>query len=150
MALAPFDSLATARRSVEQLRDGSMRSDGAWDVSKVLHHFAQSIEFSMTGFPQLKPAWFRHTVGPLAFAVFARRGAMSHALDAPVPGAPDIAQGQPIDGAVTHALAAIDTFDRYTGPLQPHFAYGALDKAQFTQAHVMHLANHWQQFVAAH
>ena len=42
------------------------------------------------------------------------------------------------------------TLRRFTAPLQPHFAYGALDKPQFAQAHVMHLADHWQQFVAAH
>jgi hypothetical protein len=146
MALPPFDSIASARRGVWQLRDGAVRSLGPWDVAHVLHHFAQSVEYSMTGFPQLKPAWFRHSVGPMAFAVFARRGRMSHGLDAPIPGAPDIAQGQPLDAAVARAVAALDAFERFAGPLQPHFAYGALDKAQFAQAHVMHLADHWQQF----
>ena len=27
--------------------------------------------------------------------------------------------------------------------LAPHFAYGALNKAAYTRAHLMHLANHW-------
>jgi hypothetical protein len=31
----------------------------------------------------------------------------------------------------------------------PHFAYGALDKAQFTRAHLMHLANHWTEISPA-
>ena len=149
MALPPFDSIASARRSITQLPAGAVRSTGAWDVPHVLHHFAQSVEYSLTGFPQLKPAWFRHSVGPMAFAVFARRGRMSHGLEAPIPGAPDIAQGLPLDGAVTRALASLDAFAAFTGPLQPHFAYGALDKSQFAQAHVMHLADHWQQFVVA-
>ena len=148
MALPPFDSLAGVRRSIEQLRGGTVRSTGVWDLAHVLHHFAQSVEYSMTGFPELKPAWFRHSVGPVAFAVFAGRGRMSHGLDAPIPGAPDIAEGQPLDGAGTHAITALDAFERFTGPLQPHFAYGALDKPQFTQAHVMHLADHWQLFAA--
>jgi len=114
MALPPFDSIAATRSSIEQLRGGTVRSTGALDVAHVLHHFAQSVEYSMIGLPQLKPTWFRLSVGPMAFAVFARRGRMSHGLDAPIPGAPDIAEGQP------------------------------LDKPQFTQAHVMHLADHWQ------
>ena len=40
-------------------------------------------------------------------------------------------------------------FDAHTGVLQPHFAYGALDKPSYTRAHLMHLANHWQAFVPA-
>jgi hypothetical protein len=146
MALPPFDSIASARRSLEGLAAAPPRSTGAWDVPHVLQHFAQSVEYSMTGFPQLKPAWFRHSVGPMAFAVFARRGRMSHGLDAAIPGAPDIAQGLPLEPAVARAVAALDAFAGFTGPLQPHFAYGALDKPQFAQAHVMHLANHWQAF----
>ena len=43
------------------------------------------------------------------------------------------------------AKAAQD-FAAHTGPLQPHFAYGALDKAQYEQAHAMHLANHLSAF----
>jgi hypothetical protein len=27
----------------------------------------------------------------------------------------------------------------------PHFAYGALGKAEYTRAHLMHLANHWAE-----
>ena len=131
MALPPFDSIASARHSIEQLPASGVRSSGAWDVPHVLHHFAQSVEYSMIGFPRLEPAWFRHSVGPMAFAVFARRGRMSHGLDAAIAGAPDIAQDMPLDGAVARAVASLDAFAAFTGPLQPHFAYGALDKPQF-------------------
>ncbi|HEX7442104.1 MAG TPA: DUF1569 domain-containing protein, partial [Caldimonas sp.] len=80
--------------------------------------------------------------------LFSWRGRMSHGLDQPIPGAPDIAQGQPLPAAVAHAIAALRAFERHPGPLMPHFAYGALDKAAFARAHLMHLANHWQEFVA--
>jgi Protein of unknown function (DUF1569) len=97
----------------------------------------------MSAFPQLKPAWFRVTVGAYALALFNSRGQMSHSLDEPIPGAADIAQGQPLGPAIDRAVASLQAFDRYTGPLAPHFAYGGLDKAAYTRAHLMHFANHW-------
>jgi hypothetical protein len=42
----------------------------------------------------------------------------------------------------------MQTFAQHTGPLMPHFAYGALDKADYEQAHAMHLANHFSAFEA--
>jgi len=91
----------------------------------VLHHAAQSVEYSMTGFPQAKPAWFRATVGSYAFALFNARGQMSHALDEPIPGAPPLAEGQALAPAIDRALAALRAFERHAGTLAPHFAYGA-------------------------
>ena len=38
---------------------------------------------------------------------------------------------------------ALQRFDAHTGALQPHFAYGPLDKPAYIRAHLMHLANHW-------
>lgn len=144
-----FATVDDALRGLAQLEHRLLRSTGAWDVPHVLHHFAQSIEYSMSGFPQPKPAWFRATLGPAAFAVFSWRARMHHALDAPIPGAPAIAQGQRLDTAVAHALNALRAFERHAGPLQPHFAYGALDKPAFTRAHLLHLDHHWRVFAAA-
>ena len=118
---------------------------GAWDLPHVLHHAAQSIEYSIGGFPQPKPAWFRASVGSYAFALFNARGQMTHNLSEPIPGAPDIAQGQPLDAAIDHAMAALQAFDHHAAALAPHFAYGALDKPDYARAHLMHLANHWSE-----
>jgi hypothetical protein len=71
-------------------------------AAPVFEHCAQSIEFSLHGFPQAKSATFQATAGALGFAAF----------------------------------------EAHAGPLAPHFAYGELDKAQYTRAHLMHLANH--------
>ena len=103
----------------------------------------------MSGFPALKPAWFRATVGSYAFALFNARGAMSHDLVEPIPGAPEIAQGQPLVPAIERASAALRAFDAHAGALQPHFAYGTLDKSDYARAHLMHLANHWTEAAAA-
>lgn len=140
----PFADLSEALRTVEALKSKPMRTTQGWDLATVLHHAAQSVEYSLSGFPELKPAWFRATVGPLAFAVFSARGRMGHGLDAAIPGAPAIAAGQPLDAAVDRLLGALRAFDAHTGPLAPHFAYGALAKPAYARAHLMHLADHWQ------
>ena len=140
-----FASIAAALKTLEQLRAEAPRMTGAWDLAHVLHHTAQSIEYSIGGFPQPKPAWFQATVGSYAFALFNARGQMTHNLSEPIPGAPDIAQGQPLGPAIDHAIAALQAFDRHDGALAPHFAYGALAKPAYTRAHLMHLANHWAE-----
>jgi hypothetical protein len=143
-----FGSLEVAQATLLALKNKAPRTTGAWDLPKVLIHAAQSVEYSLGGFPEPKPAWFRHTVGPAAFAVFSARGRMSHSLAEPIPGAPDIAPGQALDAAVDRLVAALSSFDAHTGPLAPHFAYGELNKADYTRAHLMHLANHWQELAA--
>ena len=144
-----FDSVASALRTLDQLGAQPPRSRGRWDVPHVLHHIAQSIEYSMQGYPALKPAWFRASVGAYAFSLFSAGGQMTHNLAEPIPGAPDIAQGQPLAPAARHAIAALQAFARHSGPLAPHFAYGTLDKATYTRAHLMHLADHWNEAAAA-
>lgn len=142
-----FDSTEGALRTLVALKTQRLRSTGAWDLAHVLHHAAQSVEYSLQGFPALKPGWFRASVGPAAAAVFSARGRMSHSLTEPIPGAPDIAQGQPLAPAVDRAIAALQAFERHTGALHPHFAYGELSKVDYRRAHLMHFANHWQEVV---
>jgi len=145
LASERFASIADALTTLEQLKTQAPRMTGAWDLPHVLHHTAQSVEYSMSGFPAPKPAWFRATLGSYAFALFNARGQMTHSLSEPIPGASDIAQGQPLAPAIDHAIAALQAFERYDGPLAPHFAYGALNKRDYTRAHLMHLANHWAE-----
>src|SRR4249920_1723565 len=75
-----FASMAAALKTLEQLRADAPHMTGAWDLAHVLHHTAQSIEYSISGFPQPKPAWFQATVGSYAFALFNARGQMTHNL----------------------------------------------------------------------
>ena len=109
--------MADAQRTLEALKARPLRMVSGWDMAHVLHHVAQSVEYSVTGFPLLKPAWFRATVGPAAYAVFEARGRMTHGLDEPIPGATPITDGQPPAPAVEHLVAALAAFERHTGPL---------------------------------
>lgn len=139
-----FSTLPAAIAAVQSLAAGH-KSAGRWSLAQVLDHAAQSVEYSMTGYPQMKSRSFRATVGAAAFAWFDARGEMTHTLDEAIPGAPALHDRLP--AAIGRLVAALRRFDTHTGPLQPHFAYGALDKAQYTRAHLMHLANHWSDIV---
>ena len=126
----------------------SLKSQTPWNLPKTLAHAAQSIEYSLTGFPQSKSALFQHTIGAAAFAVFDLRGQMTHSLDEPIPGAPPLDASQGIYQVVERLEIAVARFHAWTEPLQPHFAYGALSKPAYERAHAMHLANHLSAFLA--
>ena len=143
-----FPTLAAAMRAIESLAGGHKLASG-WSLSQMLNHAAQSVEFSLYGFPDMKSAAFRGTLGSAAFAWFDSRGAMSHGLEEPIPGAPALAADDPLPAAIARALKALRDFEAHTGALAPHFAYGALDKPRYTRAHLMHLANHWSQVTTA-
>ncbi len=73
---------------------------------------------------------------------------MTHDLSEPIPGSPTLPVASPPDAALARLRASIASFRRWTNPLQPHFAYGALDKKAYEHAHAMHIANHLSQFKA--
>jgi Protein of unknown function (DUF1569) len=139
-----FPTLAAASTAIESLARGYQHS-GAWTLAQMLNHAAQSIDYSIDGFPEMKSALFRKAVGRVAFAVFEARGNMGHTLTEPIPGAPLLDAQAPLEPAIARVLTALGRFDAHPGALAPHFAYGELDKAQYTRAHLMHLANHWSE-----
>ena len=144
--LETFTTLKGARQRVLELGFGEPKlRHESWSLSQLLQHLAQSIEYSMAGYPEMKSAVFRALVGNTAFAFFNARGAMSHSLSEPIPGAPALNPNTLVKDSMHRLIDALAAFEAWGGPLKPHFAYGALDKAQYTRAHLMHLANHWSQ-----
>ena len=142
-----FANLADALAELQRLTNAVAFNPGAtWTWSKTLLHCAQSIDYSMSGYPEHKSAIFQHTAGAAAFSYFKSRGRMSHNLLEAIPG------GATLDAnaATAHALEtlrnSIENFKKYTGPLKPHFAYGALDRVEYEKAHAMHIANHLSVF----
>ncbi|CAD5263613.1 Twin-arginine translocation pathway signal [Alteromonas sp. 38] len=115
---------------------------GDWDLYKILIHCAQSVEFSMLGYPEHKSDLFKNTVGKMAFSVFSARQEMTHGLSEAIPGAPSIEERGDINSAYTRFRAAMVKFRHYTGPLAEHFAYGNLNKQEYEKAHAMHFYNH--------
>lgn len=121
---------------------------GRWNLAQVLIHCAQSVEYSMQGFPQHYSEFFKRTAGKLAFKAFDSKGKMQHNLSEAIPGAPAIDRIQNIDVAYQRLRQSLLAFSTYEGKLAAHFAYGELSKVQYERAHVMHLNNHLSQLVA--
>ncbi len=135
-------SLDGCLQTLMGLRGEALRSSGAWKPAAVFTHLAQSVEYSMTGYPVLKPAWFRDSAGPAAFWLFTRTGKMSHPLDERIPGAPEVRNKRNSQRALERLIGALRTFQTYPGPLKPHFAYGELSREEYAMAHVLHVNNH--------
>ena len=116
-----------------------------WDATRTFHHLAQSVEFSMSGFPEEKSQMFQRTVGQLAYKVFNARGKMSQGLDEIIPGEVVMTKGEATEGLL-RLKSALLTFRAYEADLKPHFAYGTLDKDDYAIAHVLHINNHLEEF----
>jgi hypothetical protein len=140
--IRPFSTLGDAIAAVQALEPARHTAVGAWSLAEVLDHAAQSVEYSMHGFPALKSAAFRATAGRAAFAWFDARGRMSHSRSEPIPGAPPLRRD--LASARDRLVTALQAFDAHAGALAPHFAYGPLDKDRYARAHLMHLGDHWQ------
>jgi hypothetical protein len=128
-------------------RAASVNTTGAWPLSTILEHLAQSVEMSIDGYPVAKGALFQNTAGRAAFNVFRWRGRMRHGLAQPIPGAPMLGAGADWQAAAQRLRGAIARFEAHQGTLEPHFAYGALSKQDYALAHCMHIANHRDEIV---
>lgn len=148
-SLRPPADIAGLVAELEAMRQRPLATTAGWSPFKVFSHLAQSVELSLQGYPELKPPFFRHAVGPAAFWVFSAAGAMRHPLTEAIPGAPLIADDGDVQAAITRLQQALTAFAAHEGALAPHFAYGALDKAAYAEAHVMHVRDHLRLFDAA-
>ena len=137
--------IASALKKLELLSNKIFFKTGEWEVNKIFAHCAQSVELSMTEFPEHKSILFKNTIGKLAFSLFSSKGKMTHGLSEPIPGSPSIDQNLDTTVALNHLTKVLIDFENYKGELAPHFAYGKLSKSEYEIAHVMHLYNHLQE-----
>jgi len=139
-------SLEEARSELKKLALSKTTVAGEWSVAQVLVHCAQSIEYSLSGFPRHKPWLFRAIVGKIALSKFLRQGYMTHNRLAAIPGAP-APEAADANAALARLLKAIDDFVA-RDQLAPHFAYGPVDKADYDRVQAMHIADHLSSFQA--
>ena len=130
---------------LEALTKSPLEKASGWDATRTFHLLAQSVEFSMAGFPEEISQVFLRTVGQLAFKVFNARGKMSHGLEDVIPGEVVATEGAAVDG-ILRLKTALSTFREYEADLKPHFAYGHLSKDDYAIAHVLHINNHLEEF----
>ena len=142
----PELSLESTLIFLKQLTPEKITSTGQWPLARAFEHLAQSIEFSMIGYPIMKSEFFQNTAGSIAFSVFNARGKMNHGLDEIIPG--EVIRKVPltVSQALTRLVKSLEDFNDFSGVLKPHFAYGQLTKQQYALAHVMHINNHFEEF----
>ncbi|MFK8012066.1 MAG: DUF1569 domain-containing protein [Marinicellaceae bacterium] len=127
---------------IKSISSQSISHVGEWNPTQIFNHCAQSVEYSMIGFPEHKSDLFKNTVGQLAFSAFSAKGKMTHGLNEVIPGAPELTADNNIALALSRLKKSMLAFKHYDGELAPHFAYGELSKDEYEAAHVMHLLNH--------
>jgi hypothetical protein len=137
-------SLELTLEKLKTLNLDEIVSKSTWQLSRTFDHLAQSIEFSMTGYPEMKSKVFQSTVGQVAFAVFQARGKMSHSLEEPIPGEIIVSPMSSGNEALSRLITALEHFDSFKRALKPHFAYGQLSKVEYLNAHIMHINNHFE------
>ena len=137
-----FDTLDEAARAVRALTKGARATRGARSPAQALLHCAAAIELSITGYPVLKPAIVRATIGRLVLRRFLSRGEIHHNVDAGIPGVPEPPGDAEIEPAVERLLQAISSFQAATGKPADHFIYGPVTKEQYSRLHAMHIADH--------
>jgi hypothetical protein len=120
---------------------------GQWNLATTLMHCAQSVDYSIDGYPEHKSDLFKATAGAFAFSAFKAKGQMTHNLSEAIPGAPIIPENQNLEAAIEAFRLSLIRFQSHKGPLLPHFAYGNLSKADYEKAHAMHLNNHMLEMV---
>jgi hypothetical protein len=107
-----------------------------------LAHCAQSIEYTLTGFPKPRGLLVRRFFGPRVLRRFLAQGFMTHDLAAPIPGAPVLDPATPLAVGRARLEAAIAAFRAHQGPLAEHFAYGVVSRADTERVQAMHVAEH--------
>jgi hypothetical protein len=129
-------------RELDRLEQSLPAPTTGWSLFKTLSHCAQSIEYSVHGYPRLKPAVLRKTVGKLVARRFLAQGRMRHDCAAPIPGAPPLEDQGDTPAAIARLRAAIDTFRRHEGELAPHLVFDRLPRPDYERIHALHIADH--------
>jgi hypothetical protein len=135
-------SLSSVRQTLSQIKSKQLLSTGDWSPFIIFSHIAQSIELSVTGYPQHRPSWFKSTIGRNVFDMFVAKRQMKHGLNDSVPGVGSIANNGDHYQGIQRLELALDYFEQHEGPMQPHFAYGPLTKPEYEIAHALHFYNH--------
>lgn len=140
-----FASLREVKEELLRMKDRADIRTAQWSLYEMLVHCAQTIEYSMSGYPKMKPKLVRQTVGRLVIRKFLRQGRMKHNLTAHVPGAEAVAaQGTPEEG-IERLLQAIAAFEAHKGPFAPHLIFGELSKEEYDRYFAMHVADHFSE-----
>ncbi|MEW5853144.1 MAG: DUF1569 domain-containing protein [Myxococcota bacterium] len=148
MSPLPPIRLSTIDEMLAEVDRWASRPNAPARLARDLAHCAQSIECAVNGFPVHRGWLVRRVAGPLVLRGFLKRGHMKHDVDAAIPGVPPVAHDITVTAAVQRLQGAVTSF-RNAAELQPHFAYGVVDRASYERAQGMHVADHLSHLARA-
>lgn len=117
-----------------------------WSPYKTFVHCAQTINYSMEGYPKYKPLIVQLTIGRFVFKKYMKQGYMKHNLSAPVQGSPFIEDSSDINLGIDILINAIDRFQEYDGFFKRHLIFGNLTKEEYEIYFAMHIKDHLSEF----
>lgn len=117
-----------------------------WSPYKTFVHCAQTIKYSMEGYPKTKPLIIQLTLGKIVFKSYLKQGYMKHNLSAPVPGSPFIEDSNDINRGIDILIDAIDLFQKFEGEFKRHLIFGGMTKEEYGTYFSMHIMDHLSEF----
>lgn len=140
-----FQSLGEVSTFLKSLSpEASITSTGDWQPVQIFRHMRQSLTYSMEGFPQMKSELFQNTFGSLAYHLFSAKGAMTHSLSEPIPGAENLSAEGSVQKEIGLLIEDIEKF-LSLNKLYPHFAFGKLSPQQYQLAQLFHINDHFTE-----
>jgi hypothetical protein len=140
-------SLEDSKKALLSLNEKEVLDLKEWSAYHIFVHCSKTIEYSMTGYPKMKPVIIRGTVGKLAINKFLKQGYMNHNLKADVPGSPVINDKGSFHEGRDILLQSIEKFMKFEGELKPHLLFGKLDRNIYDMYFAMHIADHLSELV---
>jgi hypothetical protein len=141
-----LESLSEAKKAIASLNEKTLSAQSEWSAYQIFLHCSKTIEYSMTGYPSLKPAIIRNTIGKVVVKKFLTQGYMKHDLHADVQGSPMMENAGSFDDGLKILIDSIEKFRSYTGELKPHLLFGKLSKEQYDRYFAIHIADHLSVF----
>ncbi|MEZ4383557.1 MAG: DUF1569 domain-containing protein [Nannocystaceae bacterium] len=146
-------SLYNVDEAIARLREiaeaPDIKTTGRWSLHQIMEHCRQSVEYSLDGFPKLRPALLRKTIGSWIGRRFLRRERLGHRTFAAIPGAPEVARDGDGRRSVSGLIAALERFAAAEPQaLKPHFIFGELSKDEYARLHVLHVSEHLSEVCA--
>lgn len=123
----------------------NITSNTKWSLYQTFAHCAKTIDYSISGYPSMKPAIIRNTIGKIVIGKFLRQGYMHHNLIADVEGSPVIEDIGTMEEGIQLLVDSIKRFEESSGMLKPHLLFGTLSKEQYDTYFTMHIADHFEE-----
>lgn len=139
-------SLSKSKEPISNLNEKKLSSKSQWTAYQSLLHCSKTIEYSMIGYPVLKPAIIRNTIGKMVIKKFLKEGYMKHNLYADVPGSPVMDNLGSCEEGIRILINSIEKFDSYNGEFKPHLLFGKLSKEQYDKYFTIHIEDHLSVF----